>query len=987
MNAKKLLTLSCVLLAAAALHAQTTYSNPVYGSDFPDPSVVRAQDGNFYVYATGQRGLRSADLMSWTKLSNVIARPTWNDSTYVDAEGNKKTDNYSFWACDVSYVDGKYHMFYACALWGNTSRTGIGSAQGTDPTKFTDKGRLFRSTEIGVKNSIDPCYVEEKDQKYIVWGSFHGIYLAELNDDGFTLKNPKALTKLAGGAFEGAMIYKRQNYYYLFASVGSCCEQENSTYRTVVGRATNLKGPYVNKQGGKMLDDNYTTIISGDERWKGPGHNSEIVTDDNGDDWMLYHSYDMNNGCNGRLLLLDKVKWDLSGWPSVNDGHPSSGETAGPVFYTGDGADKTFMFQNMDLGRSEWKGWKATISGVDRSASGAGTAFCPLGYVRSHGQFDIYQTRASLPNGLYELRLNEFDTGDGVEIYLNDLATPARDSQQSSTPPSTESATSLSFLRGNFQRSAYGLVTDGKLTIGFRTRDSLAADERFYMGNLRVIFREKNETAVTAALNGYNEQKQKLVATGRAFSQPLLAEYDNTWQKAGSTSDASLRYTYLLSLRNTLGRMQASIGVYDSLRTEITRAEADIEAGKLDGCPTEKAEALVAEARTALAEQMLSDTEVLALIGKMRDALHEMNYSFQKGTGTAGDPYIITRPQQMMNMVNVMTRGVVTFFALDADIDLRGYDWVQLNTSDVRYGNWVNFDGRGHVIRHLKPIGTTGYPSFFGVLCGECRNVGFVDAEVESTVSGAGVVCGYMGNSSYKDSEGNLLPVIVENVYVTGRLQGKGYVGVIGGVLNGSPSYIRNVYTAVEVTGVGSSGNYCGGIVGRVRSALTMENCYAAGPVTAPTAAPISAGGQSSTTPASVYTNIIAWSKTIDGTVDAKPFAFTAEGDQLKNTFVYGGMLVNGQPVEGQTHAALQQVAATWGSPWHADPTAGNGYPILEWQYQRGDYREICGFEKADGILAPAAQTRPVAVYDLSGRRVEHPQRGLYIVNGKKVLY
>jgi len=121
--------------------------------------------------------------------------------------------------------------------------------------------------------------------------------------------------------------------------------------------------------------------------------------------------------------------------------------------------------------------------------------------------------------------------------------------------------------------------------------------------------------------------------------------------------------------------------------------------------------------------------------------------------------------------------------------------------------------------------------------------------------------------------------------------------------------------------------------------------------------------------------------------VDAVPFAVTVEGDQLTNTYIYGGMLVNGQPVEGQTHAALQQVAAAWGSPWHADATAGNGYPILEWQFQRGDYREICGFEKPDGILAPTTSLRPAAVYDLSGRRVEHPSRGLYIVNGKKVLY
>ena len=38
-----------------------------------------------------------------------------------------------------------------------------------------------------------------------------------------------------------------------------------------------------------------------------------------------------------------------------------------------------------------------------------------------------------------------------------------------------------------------------------------------------------------------------------------------------------------------------------------------------------------------------------------------------------------------------------------------------------------------------------------------------------------------------------------------------------------------------------------------------------------------------------------------------------------------------------------------------------------------------------DGIARPADATNG-AVYDLSGRRVEKPAHGLYIVNGRKVL-
>ena len=494
---KKYLTHLICVLFVIPVAAQKTYKNPVYGSDFPDPTVVRAPDGTFYAYATGCQAKKSTDLVKWTDVPGVISRPTWNDSTYVDAEGKRKTDYYSLWAADVNYVDGKYVCFYASALWGNGSRTGIGVAVGDTPSKFTDKGKVFRSTEIGVKNSIDPCYVEEFDKKYLVWGSFNDICIAELTDDALGIKgfkainNPqpngswirhKGVTKLAGGAFEGAMIYKRGQYYYLFCSVGSCCNGENSTYKTVVGRSTKLLGPYTSKSGGDMKSDNYTTIISGNDRWKGPGHNSEIITDDNGDDWLLYHSYDRNNNFNGRLMLLDKITWSKDGWPTVNDGHPSSDAMPAPVFYTGDGANVTYKFQNMDLMKSGWKGWTLNSSENCETGSGKGTAFMPLGYAKNAGSFDVQQSITGMKLGVYELTLEEFSTLGGVDLYVNNAATPSFNTTANGiTAPSTESVVSSNFIRNKYTKTIYGLVTNGKLTIGARTRDSLATGERFYM--------------------------------------------------------------------------------------------------------------------------------------------------------------------------------------------------------------------------------------------------------------------------------------------------------------------------------------------------------------------------------------------------------------------------------------------------------------------------------------------------------------------------
>ena len=328
---KKTIVAALGILAWGNLLAQNKYTNPVFDQNTPDPSVVQAPDGAFYAYGTGGTCRKSYDLVHWEDMGIALQRPTWNDSVRTDKNGKQHPMRFSLWALDVSRVGKKYLVHYASAYWGNETRTGLGVAEGTSPTEFTDCGKMFCSTEIGVQNSIDPCYVKDKGKKYLIWGSFRRLYMGRLTKDGKRIKNPSHLTQVAGTAFEGAMVYKRKGYYYLFASVGTCCEGAKSTYHTVVGRSKKLAGPYVDRQGGRMLDNHYETVIKGNDRWKGPGHNSEIITDKEGDTWLLYHAYDALDPEKGRVMLLDKLLWDEEGWPYVEGGTPSTTPQDAPV--------------------------------------------------------------------------------------------------------------------------------------------------------------------------------------------------------------------------------------------------------------------------------------------------------------------------------------------------------------------------------------------------------------------------------------------------------------------------------------------------------------------------------------------------------------------------------------------------------------------------------------------------------------------------------
>lgn len=485
------------MLASLTATAQTTYKNPIYDTDYADPSVQRAVDGTFYSYATGCVTLKSTDLVNWKYVSNVFDRPTWNDSTYVK-NGKQTTDYYSLWAADVNYVDGKYIMYYASALWGNGSRTGIGVATGNTPYKFTDKGRMFRSTEIKVENSIDPCYIEEGDKKYLAWGSFNGIYITELSDDGLSVKDMKNVKKIAGTAFEGAMIHKHGNHYYLFASTGSCCEGLNSTYQTVVGRSTNLMGPYLSKSGGLMTNNANTVIIRKNKDWVGPGHNSEIITDDEGQDWILYHAYHGNDASKGRVLLMDRLLWDNMGWPYIEGGTPSSTEQPAPIFYKGNGAHVGYKLTNADFMYSNFKGWTTSNENTAEFASGQGTCFMPLMHVKG-GKFSIEQSKSGLTDGIYELKLNNTLNKGKVTLKLGIVPT-----EVAITEDAASDATNVSnnFLKNQNQQSAYGMVVNGALKIRI-DGELIDEDAEYWAGNIDIINRSEDANAMTTVKDWY----------------------------------------------------------------------------------------------------------------------------------------------------------------------------------------------------------------------------------------------------------------------------------------------------------------------------------------------------------------------------------------------------------------------------------------------------------------------------------------------------
>lgn len=320
---------------------ETEYINPVFKPILADPTVVKDPNSDyFYAYGTedywetDKKGhlvaiVRSKDLVNWVYIGDAFTvKPNWKASGGI-------------WAPDVVLVNGKYHLYYSYSVWADAN-PGIGLAISDSPSgPFTDVGKLFLSSEIGVPNSIDPFYYEDEGKKYLFWGSYsdlagQGTYGVELAADGKSVKDMSQKFKIAAGDFEGVNLFKKGEYYYFFGSKNNCCDGAASVYQVRVGRSKSLRGPYVDKAGNEITTKgNGTLVLQRNDYYAGPGHNARLITDKNGEQWMLYHAMDVKNAMigtvNQRALMLDKVNWDVDGWPLVNNGSPSYTKQTKPI--------------------------------------------------------------------------------------------------------------------------------------------------------------------------------------------------------------------------------------------------------------------------------------------------------------------------------------------------------------------------------------------------------------------------------------------------------------------------------------------------------------------------------------------------------------------------------------------------------------------------------------------------------------------------------
>lgn len=344
---------------AAAQGRRGGPTGPVSEVPIHDPVMAR-EGGRYYLFGTG-RGITvwtSDDRESWRRLDPVFATaPEWVAGVVRDFRG-------SMWAPDIFEHDGTWFLYYAVSAFGrNSSAIGVATSPTLDPEAadfgWVDHGIVVRSVPgRDMWNAIDAHVVlDEAGTPWMSFGSFwNGIKLVELDAtltrpaepeewhtiaarhrywklderDAGDSANPEldystlysdrllALNRASqSGAVEAPVIFRRDGWYYLFVSWDRCCRGVESTYKVVVGRARDIRGPYLDREGEAMVFGGGSLVTLGfpdSDRWAAGGH-CDVVTFE-GVDHLVFHAYDRTDDGRSKLLVRP-IRWDAHGWPTV----------------------------------------------------------------------------------------------------------------------------------------------------------------------------------------------------------------------------------------------------------------------------------------------------------------------------------------------------------------------------------------------------------------------------------------------------------------------------------------------------------------------------------------------------------------------------------------------------------------------------------------------------------------------------------------------
>lgn len=325
------------------------YQNPIIDADYSDPDVVRVGD-DYYMTASsfcdipGLPILHSKDLVNWTLIGHAIAEmPPYAQSAPDPSHGN------AVWAPSIRYHNGEFYIYYG------DPDLGIFMTKTKDPAGPWEPLTLVHAA----KGIIDTCPLWDEDGRAYIAHGYAGsragnksiLGMIEMTPDGkSTIGQDRIIYDghVDNPTIEGAKIYKRDGWYWIFSPSGGV-----ATGWQEVMRSKNPWGPYENRN----------VMEQGDTDVNGPHQGAWIDTPDGKEDWFIHFQ---DKGPYGRVVHLQPMKWNEDGFPVIGVDPDGDGRGVPVKKYKKPNVGKTYAkatpaesdeFDSNTLGLQwQWKG-------------------------------------------------------------------------------------------------------------------------------------------------------------------------------------------------------------------------------------------------------------------------------------------------------------------------------------------------------------------------------------------------------------------------------------------------------------------------------------------------------------------------------------------------------------------------------------------------------------------------------------------------------
>ncbi len=319
--------------------APTTFSNPLF--DGADPWLVK-QDGYYYYCSSASNGI----VVSKSKYITRKGEPVVVWTAPVNGWNHA-----NIWAPELHFVNGKWYIYYAAAKKGGSpfiyQKSGVLESKTPDAQgEYIDRGMLNTGNDFSNPDSavwaIDFTLMNLKGKLYGIWSGWEKsaltdatpqhLYIAPMSDP-YTLSGPRVKISSpverfeTGGPLnlnEGPEVLKNGDNVFI---IYSCRESWLKEYRLGQLRLKSANADPLDRSSWIKTGP----VFQGTSEVLGTGHCSFVLSPDETENWIVYHSKITEAPGWKRNVRAQKFTWNKDGSPDFGLPVPAGLEIARPA--------------------------------------------------------------------------------------------------------------------------------------------------------------------------------------------------------------------------------------------------------------------------------------------------------------------------------------------------------------------------------------------------------------------------------------------------------------------------------------------------------------------------------------------------------------------------------------------------------------------------------------------------------------------------------